>query len=102
MAKRIYPIGSIVLLEGGAKRLMITGRCVGVDDSQLHDYSGVLYPEGAQGAKQFFFDESAIKQVLALGYQDAEEFAFRDQLLEQFEQLGYSDRHITPDALGLP
>lgn len=47
MNKTFLPVGTVVLLKNGKKRVMITGFCVqpqGKDEA--YDYSGCLYPEG--------------------------------------------------------
>ena len=46
--KKYLPIGTVVLLKGGQKRLMITGFCSipKEDKTKIYDYTGCLYPEG--------------------------------------------------------
>ena len=45
--ENLLPIGSVVLLKGGVKRLMIYGvRQTDKKDNTEYDYIGVLYPEG--------------------------------------------------------
>ena len=48
MEKEFLPVGSVVLLKGGTKRVMVTGFCsVDNDDTtKIYDYTGCLYPEG--------------------------------------------------------
>ena len=50
MFKELLPIGSVVLLKGGIKKIMVTGiKPVSKDDDgteQEYDYIGVIYPEG--------------------------------------------------------
>ena len=50
MWKGVLPIGSVVLLKGGDRKVMICGVCVTKedDDSRVFDYSGVLYPDGLE------------------------------------------------------
>lgn len=49
MFKELLPIGSVVLLKGGIKKIMVTGiKPVSKDDDgteQEYDYIGVIYPE---------------------------------------------------------
>ena len=49
--KDLLPIGSIVLLKDGEKRLMINGimQSDASGNGQEYDYLGVLYPEGHIG-----------------------------------------------------
>ena len=51
--EKFLPIGTVVMLEGGTKKLMITGFCVIPDEKkQVYDYVGCLYPEGMVSSKQ--------------------------------------------------
>ena len=93
MWKGVLPIGSVVLLKGGDRKVMICGVCVtkedddsrvfdysGVledDDSRVFDYSGVLYPDGLEDPdKLYLFNRDSIEQVFYVGYMDenSEEF----------------------------
>ena len=50
--KELLPIGSVVLLEGAKKKLMIYG--VGqtqLNEDKDYDYIGVVYPEGKPASK---------------------------------------------------
>jgi len=79
---QLLPIGSIVLLEGGEKRLMVFG--VDQVDSETeisYDYSGVLYPEGSLGAESIFlFNHEDVSEVHFFGYSDAERQEFVAEL----------------------
>ena len=48
MNKDLLPLGSIVLLNNGSKKLMITGYLVSTPEYPDHifDYCGCMYPEG--------------------------------------------------------
>ena len=48
MQEKYLPIGSVVLLKGGKKRLMITGYCMQTQEKPgvIYDYSGCIFPEG--------------------------------------------------------
>ena len=95
MPKTMLPIGSVVLLKHGDKRLMITGRYTGVEGGSVNDYSGVPYPEGINGSHVIFFQESAIENVFALGFQDAEEEAYKAKVLRDGEEL-FNEEAIDP------
>ena len=46
----LLPLGSIVILKGGFKKLMIIGRkIVQGENKEFYDYLGCLYPEGDIG-----------------------------------------------------
>ena len=45
--KNVLPIGSVVKISGGEKRLMIVGYFPKVKtDGKVYDFIGCLYPEG--------------------------------------------------------
>ena len=84
--KDFLPIGSVVLLKGTEKKLMIIGR-VQVCDGEVHKYSGVLYPEGYLGSEQLYlFEEADIETLYYIGMQDEEEFAYRKVLKESVKK----------------
>lgn len=81
--KRFLPIGTIVLLKGATKRLMITGFCsVPSDDkSKIFDYTGCLYPEGVINSKEIaLFNHNQIEKIYFVGYRDEEEKQFKEKL----------------------
>lgn len=93
MYENLLPIGSVVLLEGANKRLMITGRIQArVDDKKIYDYSGCYFPEGIVDASDmFFFDHASIRNVYFIGFQDEEELAFRNEQLANLGELYVDD-----------
>lgn len=82
------PIGSVVLLKGAQKRLMVIGRFqVAVESKKIYDYSACLYPEGVINPKDIFlFNSDDIEKVYFVGMQDEEEFAFRKLLVEEIQK----------------
>ncbi len=92
MNDKYLPIGSIVLLNNGTKKLMITGFCVAAnnDQSQIFDYSGCLYPEGMLSSNEVaLFNHDQIKQIYAIGFSDEEEKNFKIKLKEEMSSRGY-------------
>lgn len=81
--KDFLPIGSIVLLKDGEKRLMING-IMQTDTGgtrKNYDYMGVLYPEGHIGEGfQYLFNHEDINEVLFRGFEDAEREEFLKKL----------------------
>lgn len=79
---RYLPIGSIVLLKNGKKRLMIYGRKqLAPSTGQTFDYAACLYPEGnIEENNCFLFNHDQIERVYFLGLQDKEEDAFEKTL----------------------
>lgn len=88
---KFLPIGSIVLLKGATKRLMITGFCVIPDEdkNKIYDYSGCLYPEGIISNEQTaLFNHDQIDKVFSIGYSDEEEIRFKAKLVEALNEKG--------------
>ena len=83
--EEFLPIGTVVMLNGGAKRVMITGFCTiaSDDNSTMYDYCGCLYPEGVVSSdKNLLFNHNQIAKIYALGYSDDEEKNFKVKLKE--------------------
>ncbi len=92
------PIGSVVLLKGGSKRIMICGRIQAQAGSDvIYDYSACYYPEGIiDPTSMFFFNRDSIETVYFLGYEDQEELDFRHDVLDQLGELEIRDGVIVP------
>jgi hypothetical protein len=73
--KELLPIGSIVLLEGGEKKLMIYGRLQQQEGTDIvWNYIGCLYPEGnINNDFTYLFNHDNIREVCFEGYRDEEE-----------------------------
>jgi len=89
----VLPIGSIVLLKEGEKRLMVFG--IGQEHpetSEIFDYVGVIYPEGNLGVETtFLFNHEDIDEVFFMGYADVERQDFIARLkegLSEAEKMG--------------
>lgn len=85
--KNYLPIGSVVLLKDGKKRLMIYGRRQLVKDGEKeYDYSACLYPEGMLNSKDVvLFNHDQIQMIYFIGFQDIEELHFRSLLKNSAE-----------------
>lgn len=80
--EKFLPIGTVVMLKGGRKPVMITSFCVlplgkiydqhgEVDKRKVHyfDYGAVFYPEGfLRSDRSFVFNHEQIDKVLFQGY----------------------------------
>lgn len=77
--KEILPLGTIVTLIGGTKKIMICGRIQEEKKSgKLYDYSACYYPEGILEATELFlFQHEDVDKIYFVGMQEADEFAFR-------------------------
>ena len=102
MYKNLLPIGSIVLLKGGNKRVMICGRIQAkAGDEKIYDYSACYYPEGIVDPKSmFFFDRDAIETIFFIGFQDTEEFKFRKNILDNLGELEVKNGEIVVKEQG--
>lgn len=87
--KDLLPIGSIVRLQNGQKRLMITGVLQSKEDEldKQYDYLGILYPEGHIGGDfQYLFNHEDIDEIVFRGYEDQERQVFLDKLVGLYYQ----------------
>ena len=82
--KEYLPIGSVVLLHNGTKKIMIYGRKqLSQNDNQEYDYVACLFPEGNINENYtFLFNHENIRKVVFRGYENEEEQAFQ-KLLNQ-------------------
>lgn len=87
MFKDLLPIGSVVLLKGGRKKLMIIGlKPVKEEEPDtIYDYIGVLFPEGfISNEYNFLFNHGDINDVVFLGYNNPERKIFVDFMEEAY------------------
>ena len=81
--EKYLPLGSVVLLNGAKKRVMIIGFMVSSQgaEGKVFDYMGCVFPEGVISSEQsLVFNHNQIGQVFCLGYSDDEEKKFRNKL----------------------
>ena len=85
--KELLPIGSVVLLEGGKKKLMIYGRLQQQDGTDVTwDYIGCLYPEGNVNKDfMYLFNHENIKEIYFEGFRDEEEEKFQQVIQQAIE-----------------
>lgn len=82
MKDRFLPIGTVVMLNGGKKEVMITSYCifptnVQIKDGQkvaaerrMYEYGGCIYPEGILDSNvSCAFNHNQIAEVLHIGYE---------------------------------
>lgn len=81
--EELLPIGTVVMLKGAKKRVMISGFCAMDEEhpGKVWDYSGCMYPEGFLSSNQTcLFDHEQIEKVYHLGLIDDEEEEFKEKL----------------------
>ena len=82
---KYLPIGSVVLLNNGKKRLMVTGYAQIDLEKQdvIYDYCGCIYPEGIISTSQvILFNHTDINKIYCLGYSDEEQKEYNKLLLD--------------------
>ena len=85
MFNNLLPIGSVVLLKNGIKKIMIVGIKPIKNDGteEMFDYIGVLYPEGyISNEINFLFNRDDICDVIFKGYENPE----RDEFINMIEE----------------
>lgn len=88
--KELLPLGSLVYLKEGTKKMMIIGRGVMYQDEttqneQFVDYLGCGYPEGVDPKQTFFFNREDIDRVIFKGFSDEDEVRF-NQVYQDWEK----------------
>ncbi|WP_431245761.1 DUF4176 domain-containing protein [Leifsonia xyli] len=63
------PLGSVVILRGSVKKLLIVSRGSIVEDV-FYDYGAFMYPEGMIDSKVAYFNHDNILRVVHVGYAD--------------------------------
>ena len=83
MFDELLPIGSVVLLKEGRKKLMIIGIKPVTDEEpeKVYDYIGVLFPEGyLNNEYNFLFNHEDINDIVFWGYNNPERKTFIEYL----------------------
>ncbi len=82
--EHLLPIGSVVLLKDGNKKIMICGRAqsmAGDENNEIFDYSACYYPEGIINPRELFlFNNEQIEEVVFTGYENDDELTYRELL----------------------
>ena len=90
IGEKYLPLGTVVLLEGGTKRVMITGFATASSDDPdlIYDYAGCMYPQGFITSNQtVLFDHDQIQKIYHFGLIDPEWVEFQDNLKKFLENL---------------
>lgn len=87
--KELLPIGSVVRLGKGTKKLMIEGiKQTEARTDKIYDYIAVSYPigciDGSEG--KILFNHEKIYEILFRGYEDKEREEFIDKLDKFFKE----------------
>lgn len=80
--KNYLPLGSVVRLKNGTRKLVIIGINQKGSDDKTYDYSSVLYPYGYLNSDELFlFNNSNIDEIIYNGYSDSELENYYDDLV---------------------
>lgn len=82
MEEKFLPIGTVVILNGGEKTIMINGYCQKAENNNhIYDYRGCSFPEGIRSSRGVaLFDHNDINKIIHLGYKTSESIDFSDKL----------------------
>lgn len=83
MKEKYLPIGTVVLLNNGTKKIMITGFCAVKEDdvNKIYDYRGCPFPEGVlESTGVVLFNHKQIKEICHIGYENPESVDLSDKL----------------------
>lgn len=88
--KEILPLGSVVSLKRGSKRVMIAGRLQTIPGSdEVYEYCAVPWPDGLiRSDMMYLFNSEDLETIWFIGLQDPEEFRFRSILASEAEKTG--------------
>lgn len=87
----MLPIGSLVYLKKGNRKIMILNRGALLEtgeDKVLFDYSVCIYPVGLNAEQVFYFNEENIDGVIFEGFKDEEEKRYQELYHEWLEKEG--------------
>lgn len=71
----MLPLGSIIILKGNTKKMMIISRVIAVPvkgSIYRFDYGACLYPEGVVGENLIYFNHEDIFKIVQEGYTNDE------------------------------
>ncbi len=97
VGEKYLPIGTVVMLKGGSKRVMITGFCsmATEDQSTMFDYAGCMFPEGFLSSDQTaLFNHEQIEKVYHMGLVDEEEQKFKSTLKSLINQMNVNSATV--------
>ncbi|CAM4250080.1 DUF4176 domain-containing protein [Listeria booriae] len=86
---RFLPLGSICIVEGNTKKIMIIARALAVkvgEKTYYFDYGASLYPEGMIGDSLIYFNQENIADVVHEGFRDKENEEMENNIVKWVEQ----------------
>lgn len=99
MKERFLPIGTVVLLKGGKKYVMVTSYCIFPNkvqikegkpiqpEKKMYEYGGCVYPEGIiDTSMSCAFNHNQIDKIIYMGYESEDQ-----KKLSQILNSGYDN-----------
>jgi hypothetical protein len=85
---KYLPIGSVVLVKEGSKRLMIYGvKQIDSENKIEYDYVACLFPEGnIDDEHRYVFNHDQIDKIFHFGLQDEEQYNFNKNILSKYKR----------------
>ncbi|MFV0466340.1 MAG: DUF4176 domain-containing protein [Lachnospiraceae bacterium] len=88
--EKMITLGSIVILKGGVKKVLIIGRGVATNTMQkltYYDYVGCTYPEGILGDTVLYINQDNIDEIVFEGYTDEDNERMEKNIIEHKKRL---------------
>jgi hypothetical protein len=79
------PLGSVVLVRGGVRKIMIVARAVVLDyegEQTYFDYGACAYPEGLMGDAVLYFNHEDLNRVVFSGFSDDDDELMTENINE--------------------
>lgn len=90
MEEKFLPLGSVILVKGSVKKIILIGRGVATmikGEQKYFDYVACTYPEGLVGETVFYVNHEDIEEVIHQGYADEDDHKMQKNLKNQIAQL---------------
>lgn len=88
--RKVLPLGSVILVKGSVKKLVLIGRGVVAifkGEQKYFDYVACTYPEGLIGENVLYLNHEDIEEVIQKGFQDEDDFRMQKSLKEHLDGL---------------
>ena len=98
------PLGSIVVVNGGVKKYVITARGIQVKvngENHFFDYGACLYPEGMMGDQLLYFQHSNISKVVFQGFSDEDNKMMVETIQQAYESMDISHADVKQLTQGM-
>lgn len=104
-APEFLPLGSMVVVKGSTKKVMIIARGLAVMQAQgqrYYDYGACLYPEGLIGDQVIYFNHDVVNRIVFKGYTDEDEGIALENIAEALKHVTIEKGDPMPFRPGKP